>query len=404
MKAPLKFTKFCRLSVYLLLLTFSSCTDFGNQNPIPPKTKFNATVKMNGQPFMNISTNDCEELGGYQMKSINAIVITAIDPSNFNTLVLYVYYKDVSDLSPGRRLPILNVTSNALYGFTAAARDDATGQAWQTGMEGKVSGSLTVKSFDSATGLASFDVVFNTMLYQSGQLNPNRTASFSGTFENVPIFPDQDTWSDCNSANQGFDNNPGNANNPGTGNPNPGTGNPNNPGTGNSGTTNITFANKMYLPIEITFNGETKIIPFNGTVTFAAKAGTQATGSASCANKTTSGTQIGLKISWDLNYTFPSSGTLTVNIGINSSYFFLRVQNKSGKQINKLLVNYGLQSQTQDNIIIPADDKVYGIGYYKAFTNSNVRAENTTSNSVWSWTSLSLPFTENQSTTLVANP
>lgn len=385
---------FQNLTFYVLMLIVFSCTDVG-KTPISPKTQFKTTVKMNGMPFINISTNDCETLGGYQDKSSNAIIIKATDPKNFNQLTIFVYYENTSQLSPGKRLSVFSL-SNPYPSFVGGAMESDTYQSWQTGLEGKVSGTLTIKSFDSATGLASFDVAFDAMLFQNGQLLANRKASFTGTFENVPIFADSDAWSDCFSGQQGFGNNSGSGNTT-----NPGTGNP--PTTGGTNTT-ITFANKSFLPIDITFNGETKVIPYNSNATFTGKAGNRATGTASCVNKTVQGDQIGLKMSWNLDATFPASGNSTTNLNVGTDYFFLQLTNKSGTQINKLLVNYGLQSQTQDNIVIPADSKLYNIGYYRAYNNSNVRAENTSTNSFWSWATLSLPFTLNQSKSLTANP
>jgi hypothetical protein len=394
----------------ILYLTLSCSGIPGQKESVSPKTKFKATVRKNSQPFINISTNDCEELGGYQIKSENAFVILGSDPETFSNISIFLYYKNLNDLYPGRQISVLNVNSGELLGFWANVLDNSTGQSYQTGIEGKVNGTLTIRSFDNATGLASFDVFFTGMLYQAGQLLANRTASFTGTFENVPIFPDEDAFTDCNAAKQGFGGGSGGTGgtggNGGTGNTGGTGGNGGTGGTGGTGGSNtiITFANKTFLPISITFNGESKVIPYNSSVSFTGKANSNASGSASCANKTTSGEQIGLKMDWNLNYNFPASGTLTVNMNVSTSYFFLQLSNKSGRQINRLYVNYGLQNQTQDNIIIPADEKLYNIGYYKAFTNSNVRAENTSSNSYWSWATLSLPFTENQSKSLTANP
>lgn len=378
--------------VFLLLFVVMSCTEVG-KTPISPKTQFKATVKKNGTPFINIATNDCETLGGYQVKEQNAIVIMANDPETFSNLQIYVYYKDVSELAPGKRLAVAN-NSNIYPSFVAGALDADTYQSWQTGLEGKVSGTLTIRSFDSATGLASFDLVFDAMLVQGGQIDSSRKSTFTGTFDNVPIFSDENAWSSCNKGQQGF------GNNPGAGNNNPSTGNPSNTGGTNSA---ISFINKTFLPIDITFNGETKTIPFNSSVTFTGKAGNKATGSASCAAKTTSGTQVGLKMQWDLNDTFPASGTSSVNLNVGTDYFFVQITNKSNTPINRLFVNYGLQSQTQDNIVIPADQKLYNIGYYRAYSNSNVRGENINTNSSWSWTNLSLPFTLNQNKSLIAN-
>lgn len=370
----------------------------GQEVNIPKKTQFKSTVKMNNQPFIDISTNDCETLGGYQIKSQNAINILATDENKFNVLQLFIYYKNISDLSPGKRLSVVNVNSGELLGFSVSVRDNSTGQNWQTGIEGKVSGSLTVKSFDSSTGLASFDLVFTAMLAQSsGQLLTNRTASFSGTFENVPIFSDENAWSNCATGKQGFDNNPssGNGN---TGN-NGGSGGNN--GGNTSSNTSLEYINKTHYAIDITLNGITKTAPYNGSAIFTGTASSKATGTATSNGKTSSGTQVGLKITWNLNHTFPTTGTQLVDLSAGSEVFFLQIINQSQTPMNKVIVNNGLQSQTVDNISIPADGKLYNIGYYKAFTNSNVRAEGN-NNRYWTWPNLNLKFENNQLKTLTA--
>jgi hypothetical protein len=79
----------------------------------------------------------------------------------------------------------------------------------------------------------------------------------------------------------------------------------------------------------------------------------------------------------------------------------LKVINTSTKPILKLYVNYGLVAQTLDNITIPNDGLTYTLGYYQAYSNSNVRAENGTT--FWNWNPLNLPFTNNQVKILTAN-
>ena len=124
-------------------------------------------------------------------------------------------------------------------------------------------------------------------------------------------------------------------------------------------------------------------------------------GTATTSGKTSSGTTVGSTMSWTLNNTFPTSGNLNSNLNVGGDYFFLKVKNASPKSINKVYVNYGLVNQTLDNVVIANDSQTYNLGYYKAFSNSNVRGENGTY--AWSWNTLSLPFTQNQSFTVVAN-
>jgi hypothetical protein len=165
----------------------------------------------------------------------------------------------------------------------------------------------------------------------------------------------------------------------------------------------IAFKNPVYTTIAVTFNGETKTVEPGETVSFSGRPGTTGQMQAETSGKTAQGTQVGLLISWKDSYTFPSSGTLTVVLNLPSTFFFLFVKNESARKINKVYVNYGLQSQTLDNVTIPNDKVRYRLGYYRAFGNSNLRLEGE-SNSVWSHASpdFKLDFTDNQSYTFTA--
>lgn len=168
-------------------------------------------------------------------------------------------------------------------------------------------------------------------------------------------------------------------------------------------TSTVTVYNPTYTTIDIVFNGESRSIAPGGSSVFTDDEGTYATGSASTSGKTTSGAQVGLLMTWNsIGITFPTAGTnYDYTLNISGTYFFLKMQNLSTKTISKVYVNYGLVSQTVDNISIPNNGTTYSLGYYLAYTNSNVRAESGAT--YWYWNPLSLSFTNNQSTTLVAN-
>ena len=90
---------------------------------------------------------------------------------------------------------------------------------------------------------------------------------------------------------------------------------------------------------------------------------------------------------------------MTFNVNVPSSYFYLLIQNSSSKPILQFYVNYGLQAQKFEKYTIPVGSE-YVLGYFKAFANSNVRAESGAL--YWSWSPLNLPFNENQSIKLIA--
>lgn len=176
-----------------------------------------------------------------------------------------------------------------------------------------------------------------------------------------------------------------------------------NSGGGGGATSTISFANKTYTIMTITFDGVTKNVDPGATGVFTGTPNTTATGSAFTSGQTSSGSQVGSKLTWNLSNTYPATGNLTTNLNVGADYFMVYITNSSSKEISKVYVNHGLQSETLDNLSLPNNGTKYRIGYYKAFSNSNVRLESGTS--FWTWTSanLALPFTANQSVSLVAN-
>lgn len=122
---------------------------------------------------------------------------------------------------------------------------------------------------------------------------------------------------------------------------------------------------------------------------------------ASTSGKTTSGTQVGLRMTWDFTYNTVGISKLSRDFVVGSDYFFLKMRNNGTQPLTELRVNYGLQSETYDNVIVENSGATFGLGYYKAFTNSRVQARLGSTNSVVTWDNLNLPFTKNQTITLV---
>ena len=155
----------------------------------------------------------------------------------------------------------------------------------------------------------------------------------------------------------------------------------------------ITYSNNTSTPIKIVIGSQTQTIASKGQVVLTGKPGSVLSGTASTSGVTSSGGQVGNLMTWTLDDTYPSTGNLTINMNVSTDFFFLEITNKSSFPISKVYVNYKLISQTVDNISIPADGKTYSIGYYKAFSNSNVRAEATGGNFSGN---ITLPNTINQ--------
>jgi PKD repeat protein len=163
--------------------------------------------------------------------------------------------------------------------------------------------------------------------------------------------------------------------------------------------TDVTFNNPVFTDIYVTIGATTKTIAPGGTATFYGLSGSYVSFDAYTSGKTSTGTQVGLRLTWN-NYISLTGGTVNHTLNVGSDYFFIYIRNYGTHVLNNLYVNYGLSSQTYDNILIPNDNVNYSIGYYRAYTNSNVRMyyQDSPSNYVY-WNQGSnfiLPWTDNQ--------
>ncbi|MBI3111893.1 MAG: Ig-like domain-containing protein [Ignavibacteriales bacterium] len=129
--------------------------------------------------------------------------------------------------------------------------------------------------------------------------------------------------------------------------------------------------------------------------------------SAQTSGKTSSGTAIGLTMSWSSTFNTTGLKTRSIDLVVGSDYFFMYMRNTGSRNLSPVYVNYALISQTMDNILIPNDGQTYQIGYYRAYSNTQVRAYwvgASTSYTYWNQgTHFILPFTDNQSATLWNN-
>jgi hypothetical protein len=169
----------------------------------------------------------------------------------------------------------------------------------------------------------------------------------------------------------------------------------------------LKFRNKVFTDIAITVVGQgsyTIGLEDSITINYPNNPGSF-TYSAETFGKTTSGTQVGEKIVW--NYTHDVSGvsSKTINLVVNEEFFFIYIRNGGTVDLNPFHVNYGTSNETVDNIVIPPDSVKYRTGYYKAFTDTEIRAywDNTTLYTFWiQGTHFTLPFTQSQSVSLLS--
>lgn len=113
--------------------------------------------------------------------------------------------------------------------------------------------------------------------------------------------------------------------------------------------------------------------------------------------------QVGQKVTWSDTHTFPASGVSTINLDVASSMFFLKIQDlNASNSVQGIYVNYGTVAQTLDNINVPNDGNVYNIGYYNAYTNTELYILANHTGVYWSYFP-ALSFVQNQSFTFILN-
>ena len=170
----------------------------------------------------------------------------------------------------------------------------------------------------------------------------------------------------------------------------------------------VTLINSTFTTMTITVSGiQRSVLSGDSTVyTFTANPGTF-TYTATTSGKTTSGTQIGVALQWGgTPIDVSNEVNHRIRLVVSSNYFFMFLNNTGKTTLGPVYVNYGLTDQTRDNIAIPGDGATYRTGYYRAYTNTEVRAywayPNTTTYSYWDQgVQFTMPWTTNQSVTLV---
>lgn len=167
----------------------------------------------------------------------------------------------------------------------------------------------------------------------------------------------------------------------------------------------VTFHNMVFTDVTVSLQGQSsQAVSPNRTTTFSIPGSvSSASYSALTYGQTNSGMQVGMKMTWSYAIDLSAGKNIDINLMASSQVFFLCIVNNGLRALSPLYVNYGLVSQTYDNISIPADGQTYSIGYYLAYTNTQVRAyvSGTTSYAYWNQGSnFSLPFTSNQTVTL----
>jgi hypothetical protein len=165
----------------------------------------------------------------------------------------------------------------------------------------------------------------------------------------------------------------------------------------------VTFINTTRTPISVTAYRVTRTIDVNDSTIYTLSTNPRnLIFTASTSGKTSTGTVIGLTLSWGGSSNPINVSSLTyvrISLEVPSTYFFMYMRNwgKKNTYLGPIYVNYGTSDQTTDNVSVPPDSLVYSIGYYKAFTSTVVRAYwSSPTTSYTQWSSIPFPWTTNQ--------
>jgi hypothetical protein len=163
----------------------------------------------------------------------------------------------------------------------------------------------------------------------------------------------------------------------------------------------VTFINTTRTSMSVTVLTVTRTILKNDSSTFTLSTNPRSlVYTASTSGKTTGGSVVGLVLNWGGSGSPINVSTYTsvrLLLQVPSTYFFMYMTNTGKTTLGPIYVNYGLTDQTVDYVSVPGDGVMYSIGYYKAFTNTVVRAYwSSPTTSYTSWSSLPFAGTVNQ--------
>lgn len=171
-------------------------------------------------------------------------------------------------------------------------------------------------------------------------------------------------------------------------------------------TVNLTFYNPTYTVIYLTVNYDNiEVWPGMSETLYGLNPGDYIDIYGYTSGETNQGTQVGLELSWsDAFYMGEVNHEITLEV--DSDYFFLYLTS-NGADLYPIYVNYGLMSETVDNVRVIGDGVERKLGYYRAFSNGNVRAYNANGNGYYVYWDCGynyyLPWTANQSISLTNN-
>ncbi len=172
--------------------------------------------------------------------------------------------------------------------------------------------------------------------------------------------------------------------------------------------TSLTIYNKTHTEIEFEIFSQKKQIPYGGSVTYYGHTPmTFANYYASTSGETSTGTKLGYELIWE-NTIRLSQSHMNLFLDVGSSFYFLYLQNGGSDSFSNLQVGImdifnGFVVDKTESIVIPNDNVVYSIGYYKSHLANEFNwiqinmTHNTLGTYHWSQgTNFSLPDTVNQ--------
>ncbi len=133
------------------------------------------------------------------------------------------------------------------------------------------------------------------------------------------------------------------------------------------------FTNNMPSEAEVTIGNQTKLLPSNSQLHFARFDENSVSSYIETSGKDLNGEQTGILLYWDLRIDF--SEYYYYILDLPSELIFFNMTNNSNTNITHFLVNYrDPDFESFEEVIIPNDRMKYGIGYYFANNDMEIRA------------------------------
>jgi hypothetical protein len=140
----------------------------------------------------------------------------------------------------------------------------------------------------------------------------------------------------------------------------------------------IEFKNDAPTSVLIDLDGKTDTIRANSSFIYSGRKNSRVKTTAYSYTYNAKGATFGTKIQWNIDTLVHADGNYIYDLNVSNRFFFLRITNNSGADINYISINsVDPNEKSAFKIRIPSDGIPYDLGYYRILPDTKIELWNT---------------------------